>query len=64
MERALEGLKVFRVPRVKWENQEEQRLDYQALQAEVVYQVFQEHRVCLVHHVCVFLTSIFILDSE
>lgn len=33
-----------------WENQEEQQLDYQALPAEVVYQVCQEHRGCLVHH--------------
>lgn len=35
---------------MKLENQEEQRLDYQALAAEMVYQVCQEHQDCLVHH--------------
>lgn len=64
MEWAPEVLQVFQVWRVKWENQEEQQLDYRALVAERVYRVCQEHQGCRVHYVCIFLTCIFILASK
>lgn len=64
MEWALEGLQVFQESRVKWETQEEQQLEHQALPAELVYQVCQEHQGWLVYHVCRIFTSIFALDSE